>query len=140
MLKVLFAAAAWTTLVPTHGQSLDVEIAGLRSTRGLLQACLTADPRYFPDCSRDPHSIKVSMPAAAKSVRFGRVRPGRYALSIFHDANANGKLDMLMGIPKEGFGFSRNPKVRFGAPTFDQVFIQLDSSVTREVIRMQYIL
>ena len=46
----------------------------------------------------------------------------------------------LMGMPREGFGFSRSPVVRFGPPKFEQVHIKLASGLTRQVIRMQYIL
>lgn len=47
---------------------------------------------------------------------------------------------MFLGIPKEGFGFSRNPAVRFGAPRFEQVYIELGPGFTRTSVRMQYIL
>ncbi|MFX8000783.1 hypothetical protein ABTK84_20115, partial [Acinetobacter baumannii] len=40
--------------------SVTVEIEGLRSTRGLIQACLTADPATFPDCQKDPQALHVT--------------------------------------------------------------------------------
>jgi uncharacterized protein (DUF2141 family) len=43
-------------------------------------------------------------------------------------------------VSKEGFGFSRNPVVRFGAPRFDNVRIELAPGFTRAPVRMQYIL
>ncbi|MDQ3245816.1 MAG: DUF2141 domain-containing protein [Pseudomonadota bacterium] len=137
---IVALAAAMLVGAGAPKATLDVDVAGLRDSRGLVQACLSRDPRYFPDCSRDPASVKVSVSAAAPKLRFTGVEPGRYALSVFHDANANRRLDMLLGIPKEGFGFSRNPRVRFGAPKFEQVDIEVDPTVTRQSVRMQYIL
>ena len=49
------------------------------------------------------------------------LRPGRYALALFLDANKNQKLDTnMVGAPKERFGFTNNPKIMFGAPNFSE--------------------
>jgi uncharacterized protein (DUF2141 family) len=48
------------------------------------------------------------------------VHTGKYAVSIFHDENDNGKLDTgAFGIPTEKTGFSNNAKGKMGPPTFD---------------------
>ena len=40
---------------------------------------------------------------------FEGIEKGRYAISILHDANNNGKIDLnVLGIPKEGFGASND--------------------------------
>ncbi len=50
--------------------------------------------------------------------------PGRYAVQVVYDRNANGRLDKnLLGIPTEPVGFSRNARGRFGPPRFRQVAI-----------------
>jgi uncharacterized protein (DUF2141 family) len=120
--------------------TLDVQVQGLRSTRGLVQACLTRDPRHFPDCRRDPLALKHSAPATGASFRFASFAPGRYALTLVHDENGNGRLDTMLGIPREGFGFSRDKKPRFGAPKFHEVSIELAPGLTRRSVRMQYLL
>lgn len=65
---------------------------------------------------------------AAKQVKAGKgdvhlifenIPAGEYAISAYHDANTNGELDKnLMGIPKEGFGFSNDAMGMFGPPDF----------------------
>ena len=119
---------------------LDVLIDGVRNTRGLLHLCVTANPRFFPDCSSDRSALKRSVFAVSKAVRLGDIAPGRYAVTVFHDENSNHKLDMTFGIPREGFGFSRNPKVRFGPPRYRQVDIELRPGLARHTVRMQYVL
>jgi uncharacterized protein (DUF2141 family) len=119
---------------------IEISIEKLRSRKGDLHLCLTRQPAHFPDCKSDPGAVTRSMPATAASIRIGGLAPGGYALAIFHDENRNRKLDMIMGIPREGFGFSRNPVVRFGAPKFRQVRIDLRAGFTRETVRMQYVL
>ncbi len=77
---------------------------------------------------------------AAKSLSFADLPPGNYALSLFHDENSNAKLDTMLAIPKEGFGFSRNPKIRFGAPAFNQVAFPVAATAVTLTVRMQYFL
>lgn len=120
--------------------TLEVEVHSMRSAKGTIQACLTRDRRHFPDCRRDPSALKQSIAAGARSLRFAGFAPGQYALTLVHDENANGKLDTIVGIPREGFGFSRNAKPRFGAPKFHEVSIEIAPGLTRKSVRMQYLL
>jgi uncharacterized protein (DUF2141 family) len=120
--------------------SLEVDVTGLRDVRGTIHACLTRAPTHFPDCKSDPAALTQTAAAGARKLTFRGVPPGQYALAIFHDANANRKLDTFMGIPREGFGFSRNPTIRFGAPRFDKVSIELAPGFARTSVRLQYLL
>lgn len=137
-LAELFIAAQVAAAAPTA--SVEVDLTALRSTRGTIQACMTRDPAHFPHCEDDPKALKLTVPASVRSVEFGNVPVGRYALAVVHDENANRKLDTLVGIPKEGFGFSRNPVIRFGPPRFEKVSIELLPGFTRTSVRMQYLL
>jgi uncharacterized protein (DUF2141 family) len=138
----LLIALLLPLLAAARGPAADLEISieKLRNLKGELHFCLTREPAHFPDCKRDPKAVTRSAPAAAGPIRIAGLAPGRYALSVFHDENRNRKLDMLIGIPREGFGFSRNPVVRFGAPKFRQVLIDLGPGFTRQTVRMQYVL
>ena len=120
--------------------SVELDVQNLRNGRGVLQLCVTADARLFPDCSKDADAIKRTMPATSRRVRLDHIPPGHYAITLFHDENANRKLDTTLGIPREGFGFSRNPVVRFGAPKFKQVGIDLGAGIQRQEIKVQYVL
>jgi uncharacterized protein (DUF2141 family) len=120
--------------------SIEVDVEGLRNTRGLIHVCITQDRRHFPDCTGDPRAITRTVPANIRQLRFSEIAPGRYAITLFHDENANQRLDRLLGIPREGFGFSRNPVIRFGAPRFDSVDIELGPGFTRTPVRVQYLL
>ena len=121
---------------------LDVGIANLRSTRGNILLCLTRDPRHFPDCSGDPVARHLSFAASAAAVpaRFADLPQGNYAFSVIHDENGNGRLDRRFGIPTEGVGFSRNPRLRLGAPTFASASFPVRDAPTVETVRVQYFL
>ncbi len=120
---------------------LDISLQGLRSGKGIVRVCLTREPRHFPDCNADPQAHSQNLPAArAGSVSFTGLAPGTYALAIFHDENGNARLDTFAAIPREGFGFSRNPKIRFGAPSFGQVAFPVQAAPVKIAVRMQYFL
>jgi len=120
--------------------TLEVGVTGLRNERGMIHACLTRDPAHFPDCGRDPAALTRTVPGNARTIVFRGIPPGSYALAVFHDMNANRKLDTVLGIPREGFGFSRNPTITFGAPGFDKVSMELVPGFARTSVRLQYVL
>ena len=119
---------------------LEIRLERLRNQRGVLHLCLTRNPAHFPDCGKDPQAIKRSIATAPGPIRFTGMAAGSYALAVMHDENRNGKLDTLMGIPREGFGFSQNPVVRFGPPRFDKVRLNIGAGITHHKVRMQYLL
>ena len=73
-------------------------------------------------------------------MRFDGLPSGDYALALIHDENGNGKLDTVMGIPREGFGFSRNPAIRFGPPKFVESRIEVTSGGVDETVKVKYLL
>ena len=135
---ILLAFPLLSSAPPTA--SLNLGISGLRNANGLVQACLTRDPAHFPSCEKDPEAVTRSISAKSATLDVVGLAPGTYAVALFHDENANRKLDKFMGVPREGFGFSRNPVIRFGPPRFNQAEIRLDPGLTRQSVRMQYIL
>lgn len=119
---------------------LQVDLSGVRNTKGTLRLCLSASEKNFPDCGKDPAARMVSVPARQTGVLFSGVPAGDYALSVMHDENGNARLDTAMGIPREGFGFSRNPAVRFGPPKFRDVRFAMPAGPLTMPVKMKYFL
>jgi uncharacterized protein (DUF2141 family) len=117
-----------------------VRIDGLRDSKGVVRLCLTSRADAFPACKAGT-AIAATVKAARGSVhyRFEGVKPGTYAIAAFHDANGNGKLDKMMGMPREGFAFSRNPPLRPRAPTFEEAHFTV-SGDTAHTLRLRYML
>lgn len=115
---LLVAAAGWIGGAALPDQPLSLDVSGLRSARGNFLICVTRVPAHFPDCRDDPEGRHFTVPVTSGAIDLGRMAPGSYAIAIIHDENGNGKLDTFAGIPREGVGFSRNPAIRFGAPSF----------------------
>ena len=119
---------------------VELGISGQRSARGLIRICLTRDPAHFPGCDDDPAAQKRTVPAGQTALRFDGLASGSYAVSLFHDENGNGRLDTILGIPREGFGFSRNPAIRFGPPRFDAARFAVTSGEAAQQVRLKYLL
>ena len=133
-------AASLLTAAAPAGR-LEVRVDGLRSVKGQVRLCLTADRRHFPDCKNDPAARKLSAPAgAAGPIVIDGLASGTYALAVIHDENGNARLDTMARIPREGFGFSGNPPIRFGPPKFEQVRFSVGEGAVRQQVRIRYIL
>lgn len=137
---VAVPASAQHTPAPGETVTLDVTVSGIKSAKGVIRLALCPPGAGFPDC-RDRTVRSVSLPidkGSARTVLTG-LAPGTYAVSVFHDANANSKLDTFMGIPKEGYGFSRNPGFKPRAPRFDEaeIAVKANAAVT---IQLRYLL
>lgn len=134
------ALPAATPAPKPSAATLDVTFTDLRSTKGVLQICLTADAAAFPNCAKDAHAIKRRVPATTPRLRIEGVPPGDYAIAVIHDANGNARLDTAMGIPREGFGFSRNPRILFGPPGFKAAQFALAPGAQMQQVRIRYLL
>jgi len=115
-------------------------VQALRSAKGAILICIVRQARYFPDCSSDPDQRHITVPATPGAIPLGSFAPGDYAIAIIHDENGNGKLDTFAGIPREGVGFSRNPAIRFGAPSFRSAQFPIGGSPVRQDVKVKYFL
>jgi uncharacterized protein (DUF2141 family) len=124
------------------GDSIYVHLTveGFRSDNGSCRLLLFESQKGFPD-SRDKAAMMLSSKIRGQRAEFTiTVRPGRYAIAILHDENANEKMDKTWyGRPKEGFGASNNPKVGFGPPGFEESAVILDEKDNRLTITMNYL-
>jgi len=114
-LAVLLAAGLTT---PSHADDVTISLQGIKKTTGSIVLCLWSEEDSFPDCESGKAVRRIVVPANATSARFENVAAGAYAISAFHDANNNGKLDSnFLGLPLEAVGMSNNPKLN-GPPRF----------------------
>ena len=123
------------------GGEVDIRFEGLRSTKGVIRICLTRDKRYFPKCDKDPLAYKASVSASdSAGLHIEEVTPGDYALLVLHDENGNARLDTMLGIPREGVGFSGNPRLLVGPPSFEKVRFRVEHQRVSQDIRLKYFL
>lgn len=140
MRAVLMVPAMFMLMGAMPTCNVVIAVEKMRSSKGVLQVCVTAQEKYFPDCENDPNARRMTVKAGTPVARFKNLPAGEYAAAIVHDENANDRLDKFIGIPKEGIGFSRNPSFSFGPPKFRNAVFTAQGGEVRETINLKYYL
>lgn len=119
---------------------LNFTVKGARSNAGSILISLFKSADGFPDQAEKAVKIKkVKATQGDIRVSMDQLPAGEYAIAFIHDENDNGKLDTSMiGIPKEGIGFSKDPRLTFGAPSFGQAKFILDAGHTSQTANLKY--
>jgi uncharacterized protein (DUF2141 family) len=115
------------------------EIHNFRNDKGVCKACLFNNPDSFNDDGGKPFKcVTIAIKNRAAEAVFN-VPAGTYALFVFHDANGNNKMDKnFLGIPKEGYGASKNRLPFAGAPNYnDNKFLVDDKSAITLQLRIR---
>ena len=109
--------------LPSGNGRLVVEISGLRNSDGEIFLSLFSGKKGFPDApSGAVRNFHQKIKRQTCLIEIHDLPYGEYAVSFLHDENLNGKMEAnLLGIPKEGFGFSGNSKSKMGPPDYDDV-------------------
>jgi uncharacterized protein (DUF2141 family) len=131
-MPAVFASADKARLERPGGTgSIEVTVAGLASTAGVLFVSLYLTDEGYPGEWQRAYSTQ-QLPAVnaidgTMTLSFADVPAGWFVISVLHDADSNSEMATNpLGIPKEGYGFSRNPKSFFGPPGFDKAAIYLE--------------
>lgn len=117
MLFVAFSSYAQVDII--------VEISSLKNNDGHLLLELNDENKEtigtFSEKITDNKSVVV----------LKNLKPGKYAFKYFHDENDDEKLNTnMVGMPKEGYGFSNNAKGAFGIPSFDKMVFEVTKADT----------
>jgi uncharacterized protein (DUF2141 family) len=141
MARLLLALGFCAVLLSAEETStLTIQVPNLRNTRGEVRAAIFQPDSGFPKKLEAAYRRAVAtMEGNEARIVFELLEPGDYAVVVVHDENGNGKLDTnAFGIPKEGYGFSRNAKGRFGPPSFQAARITMGTSPQELTISLNY--
>jgi len=117
---------------------VSIKVQDIESLEGSVYIGMYKTAQNFASTTQYVKSHNSNIVTKKVEHTFRDIPSGRYAIAVFHDKNKNGKLDKnFLGIPKEGYGFSNNPKVGFSQPTFQQASFELNSDKTI-IINMGY--
>ncbi len=120
---------------------ITVIITDLRSSEGEVLISLYNKAEGFP---RDRSTIIRS--SAVKPDDSGQVTTvfedlphGEYAIACLHDEDqSQGMTFGKLHLPKEGYCFSNNVKVRFRAPRFNKTKFALEGDNVTQTLKMRY--
>ena len=120
---------------------IHVKILDIRNSTGTVACALFESPAGFP--SEFLHSATnvmiIKIRKAQARCDFMDIPPGTYAMVVIHDENMNGKLDAnALGIPKEGYGFSKDAKKWLGTPSFSDASFTYDGKNVDLTMSLHY--
>lgn len=126
----------------TGTANLTVRVTGARNTKGKIRVALFRASKGFPNDASQAvrtQAAEIDPQTLSGQVVFTDLPAGLYAVSVFHDENMNEKLDKnFVGVPKEGYGASNNPKKKMGPPNFDEARFQLGVVDESVKIKLMY--
>lgn len=114
------SAAADDEATSTKG-TLVVDISNIQNDKGQIGCSLYSKEDGFPTKSEKADArMFVKQKAGKATCMFKDVKPGKYAVSVMHDEDKDGKLKTnMVGRPKEWWGVSNNvPAERLGPPKY----------------------
>ena len=128
------------------GADISFVVKRLNSDKGAVVLTLYSDSKKeaFPDKTENALCIKrIEIKDWEAQAICEAIPAGTYAASVWHDENDNKKFDKnLMGIPKEGYGFSNDAVTgghfHFRPPDFEDAAFMVGKDNMRIIINMKY--
>lgn len=106
---------------PADATRLELSVHGVRSGKGLVTVTVYGDkPADFLASGRKLARLRA--PAVAGVTRLCIAVPPRpaYAIAVYHDEDGDRTFGRtLLGLPAEGYGFSRDAPASLGLPDFE---------------------
>ena len=104
LLALLFVIAAGCIFAET----LTIQVENVDIGKGLVHIALYNNEKSFP--KEDDYSFATTAESLNNTVQvtIPELPKGVYAVAIFQDKNRNARIDTVLGIPTEKYGFSNN--------------------------------
>ena len=124
----------------SSSNALEIEVVGLRNDNGQVGCSLFNEPDAFPrNGDKVLQHIWAPVHGGKALCSFIGLAPGKYAAVVYHDENKNGKFDQnALGMPKEGYGFTRDAAALFSPPSFDAASLDYTGTPLYTVVNIRY--
>ncbi|TNE61486.1 MAG: DUF2141 domain-containing protein [Alphaproteobacteria bacterium] len=138
MKLILSTALALMATSTAYAADLTLTVTGMKTDTGNVMIGVYDKADRFLQVEGIVARGRVPASHDAVTYVFKNLAPGQYAISIFHDANNNGKLDKnFMGIPTEPIGMSRDAKGSFGPPRYEDAVFSLPADGMSMTIKVE---
>ena len=138
----LVTAAALAAALGADAQTantITAQIQGLRNNNGQVRCGLFNSADTFRQPGKEMQGVAVPIANQQATCVFTNVPPGTYAIAAFHAENNETQLQTnFLGIPKEGYGFSRNPSSSMGPPSFNDAAYTYQGGAAAFPITLKY--
>ena len=119
--------------------SVLVTVTNVKETKGTITADLhDDDPQRFLKKGEQVARVRVPAKKGETVLCMPVVKPGTYAIALYHDRNLNRQLDKnFLGIPVEPIGVSNNPPMALGPPTLSESSFEVNGPLTPITIKLR---
>lgn len=117
---------------------LQIVVWNLRKAIGTVRVAICTQSTFLKaDC---PWEAVVPASNHVATVTIPALPPGVYAAQVFQDENDNHKVDRnVLGVPKEGVGFSNDAPIKLKAPSFKDAAFAHDAEDADPIrIKLRY--
>ncbi|MES2325000.1 MAG: DUF2141 domain-containing protein [Pseudomonadota bacterium] len=129
LMKTAFAAATLLSLNLAHAADLTIHIDDVKSTSGNVLVAVYNSEGSFLKQPAKTNGTAAATPGSTVVIK--DLPEGEYAFAVYHDANANGKMDKnIIGIPTEDYAFSNNAMGKMGPPNYASARITVAAAGT----------
>ena len=121
--------------------SLTIEVDGFNNQEGQVCVSLFANSQGFPNNRKNVVQRQCNkITSTPITVTFANLKAGGYAAAVIHDVNGDSTLNRNdLGMPIEGYGFSRNPATRTAPPKFNDSAVLVAGPNTNIKIQLNYL-
>jgi uncharacterized protein (DUF2141 family) len=115
---------------------LNLKVKNIKKSVGVIYITVYDNEEDYMENRYAGAIAKVESEGSLEAVL--KIPYGKYAVTIFHDVNEDEELNTnFIGIPKEPYGFSNNPKSSFGPPSFEQSLFEFSEDGQRIEIELK---
>ncbi|NOX45863.1 MAG: DUF2141 domain-containing protein [Chlorobi bacterium] len=138
-MRTLFLLVTILAIQYSYSQTADLSltVTGFETISGTINIGLYNKADDFPEENKEYKLIIEEVRDKEFTYTFKDLPLGEYAIALYHDENKDDECNRnFLGIPKEGYGFSKNFKPVFSAPSFDDTKFSLteNKSITINLI------
>ncbi|MCF4101843.1 DUF2141 domain-containing protein [Gillisia sp. M10.2A] len=136
-ISILFAMFLAHTLNAQSEKSLNIEVIveNISSADGSVLFGLYTEDTFMK--AKPNYSAKSEILDGVAQITFENIPEGTYAISCFHDANGNNKMDFEpTGIPKEAYGISNNKVNLYGPPIWSDAKFDTEGNEMKMNIKL----
>jgi len=118
---------------------LEIQFTGIRTSEGQIAIGINSSAKGWPhEPEIELQFRKDTLNNGELVVQIDTLSFGSYAISALDDLNSNIEMEMFLGIPKEGYGFTRNPSFKLRAPKFEECSFELNQPLEKTTIHFRY--
>ncbi|CAM1347501.1 DUF2141 domain-containing protein [Tenacibaculum insulae] len=132
IITLLIILSGITSVFSQEKHTITLNFEGIKSNKGDVFVAVYNTKESFLKTPFKKATVKVIGKKAM--VVFNDVRSGIYAISVYHDANDNKKMDTnFLGIPKEPVGISNNAKAFMGPPKYKDAKFNVTKNIKLKI-------